>query len=193
MARHRAALLAVAGALAGCGSTTPAPPPAATTATNPATPRVQAPGPTTSTLPLTTTAPAHAPLPVQRAPAGTPERVLYDFAYAYGNFNARTAVAARDVLASLATPAYAAQLRAAAPQAELEAARGLPPGARNVSKIISLQVAPAVGNTSTGEVIVSNTIQPGGRANTPVSESFTATLTRVAGSWRVADYTANVP
>lgn len=194
--RQALAVLLPALALAACGAPAPTPPPATTstpasTLTTPASV-----GPTTSTLPAEAPTP-HALIPVQPGAAGTPQRVLYDFALAYGNSSAATVVAQQATMASLATPEYAAKLQAAAPQARLEAVRALPAGAAAVARVISLDVPPppnpTVGHTQIGVVILATTIVPSPTANNPTPQTFTALLKRLPQGWRVADFQPGLP
>jgi len=128
------------------------------------------------------------------APAGATSSpavvVLRRYALLYGNLcSCSQAAATLNELATLATPALAALLRAAAISARAAVARGLPEPARAVGTIASLELSPPHGRTQTGLVVLaerSTIAHRGTTAPTPVA--YTARLALTTAGWRVASF-----
>jgi hypothetical protein len=143
--------------------------------------------------PHVATAPTHIrPVAPARAaskssPAAT---VLRRYAVLYGNLcSCSQAAATLNELATLATPALAAQLRTAAISARAAVARGLPEPARAVGTIASLELSSPDGRTRTGLVVLAERSVIAHRGTTaPTPVAYAARLVLTPAGWRVAAF-----
>jgi hypothetical protein len=154
----------------GCGIANPEPRSGRTPA---GVPRDSAPAtPAASVAPLRDSAPA----------------VVARFALAYANVSIAASARRLRVLASLATPVYAARLRAGWKRSILLSARALLPGERIVARVTGVTLS-ARGRSASGVVTVSEALQlPGSQRRSPFVVEFMAEASQVGSAWRVASF-----
>ena len=127
---------------------------------------------------------------VRVGPPGSADRLLYEFALSYGNIAVSAAHQRNAVLLSMAGAPLANELRRAAPTVGLQIERGLPPGARIQSQVVSLAFGVKTARMQRAAIVLAERLRRSdGTLELPVEMAFVATVSRAGNQWWVTKFT----